>query len=106
MKITNDNKNNNTNYLNAVAFIADGSLLPLKSGRSILPKPSPPAVPFQSPEGNEQLTRGVTVEVGLFWRRYLNEDSVRGSSECRYIRWFCESWEVKCDQERVLVCAR
>ena len=31
---------------------------------------------------------------------------VRGSSECRYIRWFCESWEVKCDQERVLVCAR
>ena len=80
MKITNDNKNNNNNYLNAVAFIADRSLLPLKSGHSILPKPSLPAVPFQSPEGNEQLTRVVTVEMGLFWRRYLNEDRCVTSS--------------------------
>ncbi|KAL9187235.1 hypothetical protein ACHAXT_001338 [Thalassiosira profunda] len=61
-------------YLDAVAFIADGSLLPRKSGRSSLPMASPPAVPFASPEGSEQLTRVVTVDVGAFWRRFLNED--------------------------------
>ena len=61
-------------YLNAVAFIADDSLLPRKSGRSSLPMSSPPAVPFYSPENSDQLTRVVTVNVGSFWRRYLNDD--------------------------------
>ena len=51
-------------YLNAVAFIADDSLLPRKSGRSSLPMSSPPAVPFYSPENSDQLTRVVTVNVG------------------------------------------
>jgi len=61
-------------YLNALAFIADDSLLPRKSGRSSLPMSSPPAVPFYSPENSDQLTRVVTVNVGSFWRRYLNDD--------------------------------
>jgi len=61
-------------YLNAVAFIADDSLLPRKSGRSSLPMSSPPTVPFYSPENSDQLTRVVTVNVGSFWRRYLNDD--------------------------------
>ena len=67
-------------YLNAVAFVADGSMLPRKSGRSPLPMPSPPAVPFRSPE-SDQLTRTVTVDVGG-WRRYLNGDgTVRRSDK-------------------------
>ena len=79
-------------YLNAIAFIADGSLLPRKSGRSMLPMPSPPSLPFVSPQhaqqehsdekedttsksnDSSQLTKIVTVNVGKFWRRFLNED--------------------------------
>ncbi|KAL3771862.1 hypothetical protein ACHAWU_004421 [Discostella pseudostelligera] len=77
-------------YLNAIAFIADGSLLPRKSGRSLLPMPSPPSLPFVSPHqqgendsistDSSQLTRIVTVNVGKFWRRYLNDD---GSTDSR-----------------------
>ena len=63
-----------------MVFIVDRSILSLKSGRSILPKPSLPVVPFQSPEGNEQLTIVVTVEAGLFWRSYLKEDISMTSS--------------------------
>ena len=66
-------------YLNAVAFVADGSMLPRKSGRSPLPMPSPPAVPFRSPE-SDQLTRTVTVDVGR-WRRYLNGDGTVRKSD-------------------------
>jgi len=58
----------------AVAFVADGSLLPRRSGRSDAPMKSPPSVPFRSPEGSDALTRVVTVDVGGFWRRYLNDD--------------------------------
>ena len=61
-------------YLNAVSFISDNSLLPRKSGRSLLPMSSPPSVPFTSPNGSDQLTRIVTLHVGKFWRRYLNDD--------------------------------
>lgn len=61
-------------YLNAVSFISDNSLLPRKSGRSMLPMSSPPSVPFTSPNGSDQLTRIVTLHVGKFWRRYLNDD--------------------------------
>mmetsp|Transcript_37238 Transcript_37238/g.75999 ORF Transcript_37238/g.75999 Transcript_37238/m.75999 type:complete len:854 (-) Transcript_37238:266-2827(-) len=65
---------NNNKYLNAVAFIADGSLLPRKSGRSVQPMQSPPAVPFNSPQESEQLTQVVEVYVGEFWRRFLKEN--------------------------------
>ena len=61
-------------YLNAVSFISDNSLLPRKSGRSMLPMSSPPSVPFTSPNDSNQLTRIVTLHVGNFWRRYLNND--------------------------------
>ena len=65
--------NNTATYLDAVAFIADGSLLPRKSGRSIQPMSSPPAVPFYAPEGSEQLTKVVNVYVGPFWGKFLKE---------------------------------
>jgi len=71
--MNNNYTNSKQEYLNAVAFIADGSLLPRKSGRSMLPMSSPPAVPFMSPE-SDQLTRVVTVDVGQFWRKFLKED--------------------------------
>jgi len=58
-------------YLNAIAFISDGSLLPRTSGRSVQPMQSPPAVPFSSPQESEQLTKVVEVYVGRFWRRFL-----------------------------------
>jgi predicted ABC-class ATPase len=61
-----------TPYLNAVAFIADGSILPRSSGRSHMPMASPPALPFVSPQ-SDMLTRTVQVEVG-YWKRFLNED--------------------------------
>ena len=76
------NRKSKQQYLNAVAFIADGSLLPRKSGRSVLPMPSPPSLPFVSPQHQggdgtatapSQLTKFVTVNVGHFWRRFLNE---------------------------------
>ena len=70
-QMINDEEQTNKSYLNAVAFIADGSILPRKSGRSTLPMSSPPAVPFTSPEGSEQLTKVVDVYVGEFWGRYL-----------------------------------
>jgi hypothetical protein len=73
-KKADDDDANATKYLDAVAFIADGSLLPRKSGRSSLPMASPPAVPFSSPQNSEQLTRIVSVDVGTFWRKFLNED--------------------------------
>eukprot|EP00804_Cyclotella_cryptica_P015318 CCRYP_005424-RC/>CCRYP_005424-RC protein AED:0.04 eAED:0.04 QI:48/1/0.90/1/0.2/0.18/11/4874/861 len=66
-----DNDNGKT-YLNAVAFIADNSILPRKSGRSCQPMSSPPAIPFTSPE-SDMLTRVVQVEVG-YWRRFLQKD--------------------------------
>jgi len=62
----------NRKYLDAVAFIADGSILPRNSGRSHQPMSSPPAIPFKSPE-SDMLTRCVQVEVG-WWRQFLKED--------------------------------
>ncbi|EED88361.1 predicted protein [Thalassiosira pseudonana CCMP1335] len=68
------NSNSQTSkYLNAVAFLANSSLLPRKSGRSVKPMHSPPAVPFTSPK-SEQLERVVNVEVGMFWRQFLRMD--------------------------------
>lgn len=71
----------NRKYLDAVSFIADGSILPRNSGRSHQPMSSPPAIPFKSPE-SDMLTRFVEVEVG-WWRQFLKEDgSVNDSMDC------------------------
>ena len=72
-QMINNEEQSNKSYLNAVAFIADGSILPRKSGRSTLPMSTPPAVPFTSPAGSEQLTKVVGVYVGEFWACYLQE---------------------------------
>jgi hypothetical protein len=55
--------------IKAVAFVANGSILPRKSGASSLPMASPPAIPFEAP--NDSPTRQeIVVEMGLL-RRFL-----------------------------------
>lgn len=68
----------------AVAFVADGSILPRKSGASSLPMSTPPAVPFRAPTGiqvggvgggdssatSSCMSQTVQVEMGKL-RRYL-----------------------------------
>ena len=79
----NNNKHHHHHHhLNAVAFIANGSLLPRKSGRSVQPMQSPPAVPFNSPRESEQLTTVVEVYVGEFWRRFLKKELLLQDDDC------------------------
>lgn len=49
--------------LNAVAFIANGSIMPRKSGASFAPMSSPPAIPFVAPI-NSNLTKQIKVKMG------------------------------------------
>lgn len=49
--------------MNAVAFIANGSIMPRKSGASSEPMSSPPAIPFVSPESSS-MTKSVTIDMG------------------------------------------
>ena len=55
--------------LKAVAFIADGSILPRKSGTSEAPMASPPAVPFKAPP-ESSMTQEITIDMGLL-AKYL-----------------------------------
>lgn len=58
-------------YLKAeklVAFVANGSILPRKSGVSHAPMASPPAVPFLAPKDTD-LTRTIVIEMGD-WKPY------------------------------------
>lgn len=48
---------------NAVAFVADGAILPRKSGASAAPMSSPPAVPFRAP-ANSPMSQSVRVDMG------------------------------------------
>jgi Predicted ATPase of the ABC class len=47
----------------AVAFVANGAILPRKSGASTAPMASPPAIPFAAPDGSSMNQR-VEVDVG------------------------------------------
>ena len=50
--------------IKAVAFVADGSILPRKSGASSLPMASPPAIPFEAPK-DSTTRQQIIVEMGL-----------------------------------------
>lgn len=56
----------------AVAFIADGSILPRKSGANNAPMASPPAVPSKAPE-DSPLKQTLQVDLGAL-RKYLEKD--------------------------------
>jgi len=51
----------------AIAFVADGSVLPRKSGASAAPMASPPAVPFRAPAGSGMTVATLRVCVGPVW---------------------------------------
>lgn len=52
---------------NAVAFIADGSILPRKSSSSNAPMDSPPAVPFKAPV-DSPMSQSISVDMGSLYR--------------------------------------
>ncbi len=51
--------------LEAIAFVANGSILPRKSGTSDAPMASPPAVPFRAPSESRMFAK-VSIDVGSF----------------------------------------
>lgn len=50
--------------LDAIAFVADGSILPRKSGTSDAPMASPPAVPFKAPSGSRMTIKRIEIHMG------------------------------------------
>lgn len=63
----------------AVAFIADGSILPRKSGTSDSPMPSPPAVPFKAP-ADSRMSQTISVDMGSLARFLPIDLCAKGSS--------------------------
>ncbi|CAB9517628.1 ABC transporter ATPase [Seminavis robusta] len=61
--------------LQAVAFIADGSILPRKSGANNAPMASPPAVPCQAPS-DSKMKQTLQVDLGSLRRFLLTAPSV------------------------------
>eukprot|EP00536_Pseudo-nitzschia_multiseries_P016100 jgi/Psemu1/220148/e_gw1.1019.44.1 len=59
----------------AIAFVADGSILPRKSGASAAPMESPPAVPFKAPSGS-RMAQSVSIDMGSL-ANYLSPSSLR-----------------------------
>jgi hypothetical protein len=67
--------------INAVAFVANGSILPRKSGASSSPMASPPAIPFEAPD-DSPTRQEIIVEMGLlcpFLAGNLTPSAARGS---------------------------
>ena len=62
--------------LEAVAFVADGSILPRRSGASSMPMASPPALPFKAPES--RMRKQVAVDMGKLCE-YLQLDKTVSS---------------------------
>ncbi|GFH59297.1 hypothetical protein CTEN210_15773 [Chaetoceros tenuissimus] len=62
----------------AIAFLADGSIIPRKSGVSFAPMKSPPAIPFLAPQ-DSKLSQSLCVDVGGF-AKYLKHDSIQVNS--------------------------
>jgi hypothetical protein len=50
--------------LDAIAFVANGSILPRKSGTSDAPMASPPAVPFKAPSGSRMTINRIEIDMG------------------------------------------
>jgi predicted ABC-class ATPase len=61
------------NEIEAVAFIANGAILPRKSGASMAPMTSPPAIPFRAPT-DSHMCRTIVVEDIPEWIQYFDED--------------------------------
>jgi predicted ABC-class ATPase len=55
---------NHTTINGAVAFIANGAILPRKSGASNAPMSCPPAIPFMAPE-NSVMNQSIDIDMGV-----------------------------------------
>jgi len=64
--------------IDAIAFVADGSILPRKSGASAAPMESPPAVPFRAP-ADSPMTKTVCIDMGSL-SEYLSYSLRKGSN--------------------------
>lgn len=62
--------------LNAVAFMANDSIMPRKSGASFAPMSSPPAIPFIAP-GGSKMTKQVTINMGKLAKFVANKNVTR-----------------------------
>jgi hypothetical protein len=70
--------------LRAVAFIANGAILPRKSGASELPMAAPPALPFVTP-ADSVMSKEIQVEVGdllKYLPDYMQSSSCTENSSC------------------------
>ena len=64
--------------LNAVAFVANGSILPRRSGASLAPMESPPAVPFEAPQ-DSPMNQTIMVDMGGL-SQYVEAPVINGST--------------------------
>lgn len=64
--------------LKAVAFVADNSILPRKSGTSDVPMASPPAIPFKAP-ADSTLSQELIIEMGELCK-YLSSETLTKNS--------------------------
>lgn len=65
--------------LNGVAFLANGSIMPRKSGASFAPMASPPAIPFEAPNGSS-MAQSIVVNLGKLCK-YLENDNIAKDDE-------------------------
>lgn len=59
--------------MKAIAFVADGSILPRRSGASSLPMASPPAIPFKAP-ADSSMTQQISIDMGKL-AAYISDTS-------------------------------
>lgn len=64
----------------AISFLANGSIMPRKSGASFAPMSSPPAIPFASPHGSS-LTQKITIEMGSLCKFLNNPNLIMESTK-------------------------
>ena len=60
--------------LGGIAFIANGTIMPRKSGASFSPMASPPAIPFEAPK-NSSMTQQITIDMGKLGN-YLTKSNI------------------------------
>jgi Predicted ATPase of the ABC class len=69
--------------MNAVAFVANGAVLPRKSGASTAPMACPPALPFAAPE-QSNMNQTIHVDIGLFAPFIVNHQRMPTLSTKRF----------------------
>lgn len=71
--------------LDAVAFLANGSIIPRKSGASFAPMASPSAIPFLAPE-DSSMTRDISINMGQFYQYIKNPNVKLGKNDSSVVK--------------------